>query len=254
MQAYDFVMQAFPHAWMLDRVGNAAAIALLEKAMAADPDYALAFALASWCEGQKSMYQWTENSDVAKQKALSLARRAFSLDPNDPTALTALGTAQTFAGEIEGALENIGRALDIDPSSAWAWSRKGWLNYYVFDFSAGVSAFENALRLSPLDPMNFNCFIGLGAVHMAGEKYGEAIKYIQRGLRENPDALWAYRILAICYAHQGHKEEAKKCVDILQQEYPDLNVDTIMGAVPLQDTAVQQRYRQGLILAGVPGQ
>ncbi len=199
------------------------------------------------------MYNWTENLDVAKQKALSLARKAFSLDPNDPTVLTALGTAQTFAGEIEGALENIRRALDVDPNSAWTWSRKGWLYYYDFDFSAGVSAFENALRLSPLDPMNFNCFIGLGALHMAGEKYGEAIAYVQRGLRENPDALWAYRVLAICYAHQCHKEEANKCVDILQQEYPDLSVEKIMRAVPLQDPAVRQRYRQGLILAGVPG-
>ena len=253
LQAYDYVMQAFPYAWMLDRTDNNAAVELLEKAMAADPGYALAFALASLCEGQKSVYQWTENLDVAKQKALSLARKAFSLDPNDPTVLTALGTAQTFGGEIEGALENIRRALEIDPNSAWAWSRKGWLYYYGFDFSAGVSAFENALRLSPLDPMNFNCFIGLGALHMAGEKYGEAIAYVQRGLRENPDALWAYRLLAICYAHLGRKEEAKKCVDILQQEYPDLNVENIIRAVPLQDPAARQRYRQGLILAGVPG-
>ncbi len=254
LQAYDYVMQAFPHTWMLDRTDNQVAIALLGKAMVADPDYALAFALASWCEGQKSVYQWTEDIDVAKQKALSLARKAFSLDPNDPTVLTALSAAQAFAGEMESASENIRRALDIDPNSAWAWSRKGWLHYFDFhfDFNAGVSAFENALRLSPLDPMNFNCFIGLGALQMAGEKYGEAIEFIQRGLRENPDALWAYRPLAICYARQGHKEEAKKCVDILQQEYPDLNIGTIMHANAVQDPAARQRYREGLILAGVP--
>ena len=252
LQAYDYVMQAFSHAWMLDRKGNRAAMASLEKAMAADPDYALAFALASWCEGQKSVYQWTEDLDVAKQRALLLAQRAFSLDPNDPTVLTALGTAQTVANELESASENIRRALEIDPNSAWAWSRMGWVCHYSSDYAAAVSAFENALRLSPLDPMNFNCFIGLGAVCTAREEYRDAIKYVERGLRENPDATWAYRYLTVCYGHEGRKEEAKRCVGILQREYPDLNVESIMQAIPLRDPSFINRYRQGLILAGVP--
>ena len=252
LQAYDYVMQAFAHAWMLDRADNKAAMVLLEKAMAADPGYALAFALASWCEAQKSVYQWAEDLDHAKERALTLARKAFSLDPNDPSVLTALGEAETFAGEMDAAIEHIERALDYDPNSAWAWGRKGWLHYYLAQFDQGVAAFGNALRLSPKDPMNFNVFIGLGLVHFMGERYAEAIKYINRGLRENPDAIWGHRPLSVCYAHAGCLEKARKCVDTLLQEYPNLTVDGIIRAIPHVNSELRERYRKGLILAGVP--
>ncbi len=252
LQAYDYVMQAFAHAWMLDRAGNKAAMALLEKAMAADPSYALAFALASWCEAQKSVYQWAEDLDRAKERSLAFARKAFSLDPNDPTVLAALGEAETFAGEMDAAVEHIERALEYDPNSAWAWGRKGWLHYYLAQFDQGVAAFENALRLSPKDPMNFNVFIGLGLVHFMAERYADAIEYINRGLRENPDAIWGFRPLSVCYAHAGCLDEARECVDKLLQEYPNLTVDGIIRAIPHVNSELRERYRRGLILAGVP--
>jgi tetratricopeptide (TPR) repeat protein len=54
------------------------------------------------------------------------------------------------------------RAVTLDPNAVWAWSRLGWVENYSDRPERAVAHFERALRLSPLDPMNFNNYVGLG--------------------------------------------------------------------------------------------
>jgi adenylate cyclase len=57
------------------------------------------------------------------------------------------------------------RALALDPNSAFAWARSGWLKKFQGDSDAAIHCFEQALRLSPFDPMVSNWYVGIGSAH-----------------------------------------------------------------------------------------
>jgi adenylate cyclase len=71
-------------------------------------------------------------------------------------------------------------AAMLDPSSAWAWNRSGWLQSYLEHPEIAVEHFERSIRLSPFDPMNFNACIGIGFAHFVAERYADAAFWYER--------------------------------------------------------------------------
>ena len=59
LAAYDLVMRALHHLWAHNPSDNLEAITLLERALAMEPGYGLAAALAAWAHGQQVAYTWT---------------------------------------------------------------------------------------------------------------------------------------------------------------------------------------------------
>jgi adenylate cyclase len=68
----------------------------------------------------------------------------------------------------------------LDPNGAWAWSRLGWLQNYVDQPKNAIRHFERALRLSPLDPLNFNNYVGMAAAHYVMQEHEQAVPLYQR--------------------------------------------------------------------------
>ena len=87
MGAYDYAMRAIRHVWMQEQEESATALELLEKSVEIDPDYPLALALSGWCWAQHSVYNWTDDIEGAKARALRLAEKAASLSGDDPLIL-----------------------------------------------------------------------------------------------------------------------------------------------------------------------
>jgi len=92
-----------------------------------DPDYPLALARAAWCHAQRSVYNWVEDIETTKAKALDHAEQAANLSADDPLILTVLVTVHAFARHYDAAWVMLERAVALDPNAAWAWSRLGWL-------------------------------------------------------------------------------------------------------------------------------
>ncbi len=120
------------------------------------------------------------------------------------------------------------RAVALDPNAAWAYSRLGWLDVYADRPDEAREHFEKALRLSPLDPINFNNFAGLGSARqVAGDDNAAADLFI-RALRERPSAMWIHRNLAACRLYgAGRHDEAKASRDIMVQTYPGLHYSQV---------------------------
>lgn len=252
LDAYDCVMRAMPIAWSNDPEMAAQGLALLEKAMALDPAYALAKSLASWCYAQRVAY--LRSSDPARDRArgLELAEAAARLDSNDPLVLTTLGGAYTLARRLDIASVLIEKALQLDPNLAWAWHRSGWLHVYLDQADIAIEHFQRSLRLSPVDPTRFNLLIGIGAAHFSAARYEQAVEWVERGLREQPRAIWAHRILAAACAQAGQLERARSSVRSLLQAYPDLIVSKLLDIIPASPEYLQ-RFAEGLRRAGLPG-
>lgn len=251
LDAYDCVMRAMPIAWSNDPDAAAQGLALLERAMALDPSYALAKSLASWCYAQRVAYLRSSDPAADRARGLELAEEAARLDSSDPLVLTTLGGAYTLARRLDIASVLIEKALQLDPNLAWAWHRSGWLHVYLEKGEIAIDHFQRSLRLSPVDPTRFNLLIGIGAAHFAEARYDLAAEWTEKGLREQPRALWAHRILAAACARAGQLEKARQSVKLLLQAYPDLTITKLLGILPAGPDYLQ-RFSDGLRWAGLP--
>src|SRR5439155_487550 len=87
------------------------------------------------------------------------------------------------------------RALAIDPSYAPA---------------AALEAFDRAMRLSPLDPLDYVFSDGLSMAHAVAGRYEEAGQWADRSLRRQPRLASTIRLKIISCAQVGRMEEARK--------------------------------------------
>ncbi len=249
--AYDYTMRAIRHVWMLEHDEAKRALELLDKALEIDPDYPLALALSAWCWAQHSVYNWTNDFVAAKAKALESAERAANLSSDDPLILGVLGAVHTFARNYGAARVLLERAIQLDPNAAWALSRLGWLEVYSDRPEKARAHFEKALRLSPLDPMNFNNFVGIGSSYEVAGDYEKAAEYYSRALQERPKAKWVHRNLGPMLRLCGRHEEARASFEEMMAAYPDLTVENFKKAMVFPKHVLDVLGRE-LAALGVP--
>ena len=253
MGAYDYTMRAMRHVWMLEKDEATKALELLDKALEIDPDYPLALALAAWCHAQRSVYNWVEDIEATKAKSLAHAEQAANLSADDPLILAVLGAAHTFARHYGAARVLLERAVALDPNSAWAWSRIGWLEAYADRPEQAKVHFERALRLSPLDPMNFNNYVGLASAHHVAGDDNAAADLFLRALEERPNAHWIHRHLAPALMAAGRETEARASFDALVAAYPDLTVEKF-GQAMVFSKQLFDRMAARLLELGLPAE
>lgn len=246
MGAYDYTMRAIRHVWMLEHDEAEKALDLLDRALGIDPNYPLALALSAWCWAQHGVYNWVEDIETAKTRALGLAEKAADLSGDDPLILSVLGVVHTFARNYGTARILLERAITFDPNAAWALSRLGWLEVYADRPEAAFQHFEHALRLSPFDPMNFNNWVGIASAHLVSGDYDTAADVFQRALMERPSATWIHRNLAPALLAAGREAEAKRSLSKMLEAYPNLTIRRFKDAMvfsprALEDTAVYLR-------------
>jgi adenylate cyclase len=249
--AYDYAMRAMPHVWALEKEESTKALELLARALAIDPEYPLALSLAGWCHAQRSVYNWAD--DIAESQALArtLAERAAELSGDDPLILAVLGTVHTFVRNHGTARILLERALALDPNAAWAWSRLGWIENYSDRPERALDDFERALRLSPLDPMNFNNYVGMACAHEVAQDYDKAAALYRRALEERPHAMWIYRHLASSLSGAGRMDEAKEAYAEMMRSYPNLTVSKFKQAMVFSAPALD-RMADNLRKLGLP--
>jgi adenylate cyclase len=251
LDAYECILRAYPHIWAFGPTSNATALVHLSRAIEIEPDYPLALALAAWCQARKVVYNWTPALEEAKVEGLRLAKLARDVNNDDPMVLTALCAAHSVIGDLDIASALIEKAVALDPNSAMAWNRSGWVNAFLDRPEVAIEHFERAIRLSPFDPMNFNCYFGIRNAHFAAGRYEESLAWCRKGMLERPDLVWPLRSMAATLALLGRIPEAREAARQLVQGYPDITVSKIIAITPHRGDYVR-RYAEGLRLAGLP--
>ena len=130
-----------------DSEGFHAAIKLLKRAVAIDPNYAPAWASLGQATGT-GISRTPEKSPVVQEKeAISYLKRALQLAPNLAHAHAALAMVQNFAPELDGELR---KAVELDPSDVEAW---GWLANSLQSqnrLREALAARNRAIEIEPL--------------------------------------------------------------------------------------------------------
>ncbi len=251
LTAYDLVCRAMPDVMALDAEGHARALDALELAQRRDPGSALVTALLAWCQAQGSVYQFSDRPMEARGHALDLARLALTFEGVDATVLAILGNAFNLAQDLKTAEIVTARALSLDGSSSWAWSRAAWLDVYSGRPQSAIERFAIALDLAPNDPVAFNSYAGLGCANFHVGRYDESARWQERAAATRPSAAWLHRTLCPAYVLGGRKQQARLSLDALRPRYPDITATSVAKAMPFPRNFLD-RLADGLEAAGLP--
>lgn len=248
---YDKILLSLPLCWKLERQATEEALVLLGEAIQSEPRNGLAIALKAWCLAQKKIYSWDSEGPVARKDVLDLSTDALRLDGSNPHVLTVYSTATTLVGELTEARRSIEKALEIDPNLAWGWNRMGWVDGYDCHPQKSIESFETSLMLSPLDPMRFNCFFGIGQAHFILEDFDSSLHWLDRAVFERPDAIFVHRLRSAVAFYSGDNDEAKKSAKTLRDTDPNFDPKAIGALVPFSRKDIRGRLIDGMIGAGL---
>jgi tetratricopeptide (TPR) repeat protein len=210
--------------------------------------------MAAWCILFGRVNGWLADPDREIAEGVRLARRAAALGRNDPTALWASGYSLAYlAGELETGAALVERALALNPNSAQAWNAGGWVRIFLGEPTAAIERFERAMRLSPLDPLAYNAYTGMGYGHLFAGQYDEAVSWVRKTSQEQPSLASAWRVVAIAYALSDRIVEAREAMTRLREIDPTLRLSNLARVrAPFRRPEDLSRWTEGLRKAGLP--
>jgi adenylate cyclase len=244
LTAYDLYLRAYPTLWSSARQ-IPQALRLLEQAIARDPNYGPALAVAALCCFRLLYDERSEDREVDRVKGAEYARRALEAAGDDPGVLANAAYALAFFGEDIGAMMALAdRAVALNPNSARSWALSSYLRIWAGQLDVALEHHEVADRLSPHARVGTSP-MARGAVHFLARHFEEAVPKLLLAIHEDPSLPQAYRCLAACYAHMGRLDEAREIIRRLRMIAPVM----ISDASYLRNPEHRELLLSGLHLA-----
>jgi serine/threonine-protein kinase len=222
------------------RHGLLRGIEFFERAVSADPHYALAYvgladfySLMAWYRFQSpreafpragvAAMRALERDDLLSQAHASLGAvrfyhqwdwggaeraitRALELHPDEPTGLHVYGEFLLAQGRLGEALEHATRAREADPLAANINAGIGWVHYFAREFDRAITQFQRTLAL---DPGYAFLHWFLGQSQLAAGDLDGALATLRSGAvsSNRHTAMEAY--LGYVYARTGEEQRAR---------------------------------------------
>ena len=152
------------------------------------------------------------------EEAIAEATLAIALDPHDSGSQMAMAKALIYSGKPKEAIDFIKRAMQIDPRNI------------AFPFAY------------------------LGLAHFCMGQFEEAVTFLEKA-HDHKSVLWSIEVpLAAVYAHLDRDEEARAAIDVFRRDQALPNVRQVMYFYPFKDMEIADRFADGLLKAGLPGE
>jgi adenylate cyclase len=245
LTALDFYLRALPDVDAFTKESLLMALDLLGQAIARDPHYGPALALAAHCHQGLEVNGWAEDPEAAEHASIDLARRALRSSPDDPNVLALAGFLLGYWGEdIDVSLALIDRCLSLNPSHARGWHWSALLRVFAGQPDIAIEHCQNYLRLCPRDRMATHLNV-IGEAYFFTRRFDEAVANLLASLDLAPTFPVTYRVLASCYAHMGRLDEAREVVRRLRTITPAV----MEPGTRYRNTELRELFVSGLRLA-----
>jgi adenylate cyclase len=250
LTAYDYYLRALQQFYLATPEGLAEAIRLAHRALDLDPRFGYVAALAGACHVQNVIWGYADDPQLDRQEAVRLSRLALSVDDDDPYTLTSAAIISAFmVGDSEREIEMADRAVALNPNSFGAWGCRGHVYRIAGLPEEAVRSFERAIRMSPVDPLLYLTFGGIGSALIELGRFDDAIVAGKKAQRLNPAYQIPYRCLASAFAHLGRDAEAREAAARLLEVDPSF---TISAWIARGGQSNAKLMIEGLRKAGLP--
>lgn len=198
---------------------------------------------------------WSDAPERDGQRALQAGRRALDIDSSAALPLAMQGLVHAYLRhDFAAARQCYDDALELNPSESLALLLRGTMHAFLGEGEPAYRQTQQALALSPLDPLRYFYLSLASSSAIAAGRYAEAIDLATRSLRANRLHLSTYRALAIAQSLAGQHEEARRTVDELQCHEPGFSVERFMQRFPGRELAPDYTrfLAEALAAAGLP--
>lgn len=244
MEAYDFLLRGIHLARALDKPSATAALAMFGKALALDPDYALALA---WFALMKlRLWAWEPN-DFSRDEMLEPARKALALDARESWCHLVYGQILMYFRQLAEAELHHQRAYELNPFDANIMALRSPLSTYSGKPDEGERWARRAMQLNPAHPDWYVTNLGLALYELG--RYEEAVAAYLQVVTPQVGVLAG---LAASYAQAGRACEAETTRARLLALAPDFSTARFVEMRPFRREQDRDHLRQGLQKAGLP--
>jgi TolB-like protein/Tfp pilus assembly protein PilF len=227
LQAYDLLLRSRFLFGQQTREALEESCQLLQRAVEIDPDYALALAWLARTQFNIDIQHFRVPSVSEVGQYVRSTQRAVELSRDDPEVLVvACNVIGLPGGDLTEAIGLVDRAIALNPNSTEAWAMSGMLHAYKGEGDAALDLLNRSVQLSPLNLwVNWqnNAF---ALAHFAAGRYEDALVWIEKGLRNNPDHVSFLKHKAASFALLGRTDQGRKVIEHLLALVPGLTVSS----------------------------
>ena len=235
--AYESYLQGLGYLQRYDRSENIdRALECFAKALAQDPQFALAF--AGQAEAYLRRYQMTTDGKFLEQ-ARSSCRQAIGLNGQLSGVYLTMGLIHNSAGEYQDAIISFESALKLQPGSWDAYRELAKAYASAGRFESAEATFRKAIELRPDDWMAHK---ELGIFLIARGRREEAVSSFKRVVSLTPDSYVGYYNLGGLYAMLGEYSSAEAALRKSLSLYPSADAFSNLGTIFF----LQGHYREAV--------
>ncbi len=152
------------------------------------------------------LFLLTYDRNIVMSDEVSLWTDTIQKSPNSASAYLARGTAYNARGQMDLAIEDFDRCIEIEPHFVRAYNNRGIAYYTKGDFSRALEDYNKLLKLNPKFS---SAYLNRGAVYYAQGNVGKAFEDWTKAIELDPlSAENAYSNRAVIFGARGDLQGA----------------------------------------------
>jgi TolB-like protein/class 3 adenylate cyclase/Tfp pilus assembly protein PilF len=256
--ALDFILRG--HAAFLKPLtpeNFAEAIGYFERALALDPGSVAAQASLAGALAGRVLDGMTETRAADLERAEALARQVLAASPRSPVGHAARAQVLRAQDHYKDAIPEYEAVIAFNRNAVGAISALADCKLHAGPIEEVVPLQEQALRLSPRDPLISNMYGRIGIAYLLQSRTDEAIVWLEKARDANPARSFPYAGLASAHALEGDIERASAELAEAHRLNNDFfrslaRLKARYSEVPQMRALVEATYFAGLHKAGMP--
>ena len=231
LDAHALYWRALPLLQASNSDGYGEAVDYLDRAVALEPDYTPILSMAAYAHDKRRDRGLTPPGVDDHSAAVSLCARALAADSSDPFAILVGAIIEGSKGDRAAALTIARRAYKLNPNHVLICNVTGWLNWSQGNYDEAIACSSRALKLSPIAPEGFWAMNNIANSHLSAGRAEDSLLWALRSLGANSDQVDARIYVIASYALLGQLDDARRALAGLVALKPETTVGDLLSSL-----------------------
>jgi len=249
LEAYLLCLQGGEQIRRMNKDGTVRGRQMAEKAIALDPNYALAYRRLAVTYANEVPLRLSKDPRQSIARAMELTQKALALDESLASAHSLLGYLYTLMRQHDKGIQECERGVALEPNSSSAHFFLNLALRYAGRAKEAITMCKEAIRLDPIPWSGY--YQGLTNAYCLTGQYEEAITAGRKAVHIEPNNLIAHVFLAAAYSLHGREEEAHIEAGEVLRINPKFSVDHWEKTIPYRNKADKELIIGALRKAGL---
>ena len=176
----------------------------------------------------------------------------MAADTRNFAAHYAYGRALVMGGDVESGIDELKRAVELNPSSSWAHFGLGHSLVHADHPEEALPHLERVLQLSPHDPTRWAVYLAMAVAHANSGRVEAALECDEHSVRIDSDQWIPLTHLAVCLREAGRNEHAEVMLNRAKKLIPELRLSWVDQRMPIPGSRSALYLVDGLRKLGIP--